>query len=116
MATVLSTFDASHEECRHRVCIVCYGKGSRTLSETEIQTTQYFLIDGSDIKNSNFPCAAYVKCHIMLLKKYKDPDFLMPIRGIDYEPEDQQLYGQYNSAPVAFAMLLELEDYSIGRL
>ena len=65
---------------------MCYGKGSRTLSETEIQTTQYFLIDGSDIKNSNFPCAAYVKCHIMLLKKYKDPDFLMPIRGIDYEP------------------------------
>ena len=25
--------------------------------------------------------------------------------------EDQQLYGQYNSAPITFAMLLELEDY-----
>ena len=86
MATVLSTFDASHEECRHRVCIVCYGKGSRTLSETEIQTIQDFLIDGFDIENSNFPCAACVKCHIMLLKKHKDPDFLMPIRDIDYEP------------------------------
>ena len=92
MATVLSTFDASHEECRQRVCIVCYGKGSRTLSETEIQTIQYFLIDGSDIENSNFPCAAYVKCHIMLLKKYKDPDFLMPIRGIDYEPRPTALW------------------------
>ena len=56
MATVLSTFDASHEECRHRVCIVCYGKGSRTLSETEIQTKQGFLIDGFDIENSNFTC------------------------------------------------------------
>ena len=86
MATVLSTFDASHEECRHRICIVCYGKGSRTFSETEIETIQDFLIDGFDTENSNFPCAACVKCNIMLLKKHKDPDFLMPIRDIDYEP------------------------------
>ena len=86
MATVLSTFDVSHEECRHRVCIVCYGKGSRTLSETKIQTIQDFLIDAFDIENSTFPCAVCVKCHTMLLKKHKDPDFLMPTRDIDYEP------------------------------
>ena len=70
MATVLSTFDASHEECRHRV----------------YTDNKDFLIDGFDIENSNFPCAACVKCHIMLLKKHKDPDFLMPIRDNDFEP------------------------------
>ena len=56
MATVLSTFDASHEECRHRVCIVCYGRGSRTFSETEIETIQDFLIDGFDTENSMLQC------------------------------------------------------------
>ena len=54
MATVLSTFDASHEESRHRVCIVCHGKGPRTLSETEIQTIQDFLIDRLILKTLTF--------------------------------------------------------------
>ena len=116
MATVLSTFDASHEECRHRVCIVCYGKGSRTFSETEIETIQDFLIDGFDTENSNSPCAACVKCHIMLLKKHKDPDLLMPIRDIDYVPRRRTALRTINSAPVEFAMLLQQEDYIIGRL
>ena len=47
---------------------------------------QDFIIDGFDIENSNFPCAVCIKCHVMLLKKHKDPDFLMPVRNIDYEP------------------------------
>ena len=82
-----TSFDASHEECRRRVCIVCYGKASRNLSENEISTVQDSIIDGFSVDNSNFPCAVCVKCHVMLAKKYKNPEFSLPWRDIDYEPK-----------------------------
>ena len=40
MATVLSTFDASHEECRHRVCIVL--KDEEPYLKLKYSNTRFF--------------------------------------------------------------------------
>ena len=44
-----------HERCRGLVCVVCYKKGNRTISENETKYIRENLIDGFAIDN---PAAA----------------------------------------------------------
>ena len=39
-------FDLRHDRCYSKVCVVCYEKASRILSDLEIETVDKFLIDG----------------------------------------------------------------------
>lgn len=92
MANATTTLDESHEKCRNRVCVVCYKKAAtnkstaRSLSAIEIATIQDYIIDGYEVTNSDFPCGVCVDCHLLLTKKHKDPEFQLPSREINYEP------------------------------
>ena len=92
MANATTTLDESHEKCRNRVCVVCYKKAAtnkstaRSFSATEIATIQDYIIDGYEVTNSDFPCGVCIDCHLLLTKKHKDPEFQLPSREINYEP------------------------------
>ena len=47
----------SHMWCRKLVCVVCYKKGNRDISENEQLWIQDNLIDGYDANDANFPAA-----------------------------------------------------------
>ena len=70
-------FDLEHERCRSKVCVVCYRKVNRTLSE--IQTVQEFLIDGYNISHPDFPNGICTGCSIILSKKRKVVDLQIKV-------------------------------------
>ena len=51
----------NHDECRHRVCVLCYGKGKRPLSDREIKKDS--VIEGYEIDDLNFPDRLCEQCH-----------------------------------------------------
>ena len=81
-----TSFDLEHERCRSKVCVVCYRKANRTLSELEIQTVQEFLIDGYNISHPDFPNGICTGCSIILSKKRKDVDLQIKVLE-NYDPE-----------------------------
>lgn len=81
-----TTFESEHERCRIKVCVVCYEKASRVLSESQIETIQHYVIDGYSSTDPDFPCGVCTGCSIALFKKRKDPEFLLPIINVSYDP------------------------------
>ena len=79
-------FDLEHERCRSKVCVVCYEKANRTLSDLEIQTVHEFLIDGYNVTHPDFPSGICTGCSIILSKKRKDVDFKIKVLE-NYDPE-----------------------------
>ena len=79
-------FEIGHEKCRSGVCVVCYQKASRSLSAKEIQLIQEFLIAGYRSSHPDFPNGVCTGCSIMLSKKRKDPNLVIPIVE-DYDPD-----------------------------
>ena len=67
MAT--SNFDAAHEQCRLKVCVVCYGKAARKLSSTKVTNVKDVIIDGFEISDSNFSAGVCVSCHVCYQKE-----------------------------------------------
>ena len=86
MANAVSSFDLGHENCRSKVCIICFSKATRSMSINEIEIIQQYVIDGYEVSNSDFPCGICVHCHLLLSQKKKDPDFVLPTADINYEP------------------------------
>ena len=69
-------FDLRHDRCCSKVCVVCYEKASRILSDLEIETVDKFLIDGQKSTHPDFPCGIF---SIALPKKRKDVNFEIPV-------------------------------------
>ena len=68
-------FDLGHDRCRSKVCVVCYEKPSRMLSDLETETVDKFLIDGCKSTHPDFPCGICTGSSIALPKKRKDVEF-----------------------------------------
>lgn len=66
--------DEGHMRCRKMVCIVCYGKGRRNISEKELTWIRENLIDGFNIDNPSFPAAICDHCHILLSRRIAGND------------------------------------------
>ena len=82
-----TAFEIGHEKCRCLVCVVCYQKASRSLSELEIKNAQDYLIDGYSSSHPNFPNGICTGCSIALSKKRKDPTIASPIVEITIQRE-----------------------------
>ena len=48
-------FELGHNECRKRVCVCCYRKADRPLSERDNACIQLHLIQGYNVANPDFP-------------------------------------------------------------
>ena len=80
-------YEAGHEACRGKVCVVCYQKATRLLSECASVVVKEHIIDHYDISNPDFPCGVCEGCNISLSKKRADPDFDIPHCVDDYDPQ-----------------------------
>ena len=65
----------SHEECCHQVCILCYGKGKRSISDKELKFIQDKLINGYQIGDSNFPARLCEECNFIIGKALDEKPF-----------------------------------------
>ena len=66
-----TNFELDHERCRSKVCIVCYEKATRTVSDLEVETVQIFVIDGYNPSHPDFPHGICTGCSILLSKNEK---------------------------------------------
>ena len=80
-----SKFEQEHEECRQRVCVLCYHKGDRPISEREIKCIDQYLIEGYTPDNPDFPNALCTGCHIDLSKKIADSEYQLHPKVQDYD-------------------------------
>lgn len=76
-----------HEACRHRVCVICYRKGQRPLSDIDITAVQEFVIANYNVKNPDFPAALCNGCHLLLCKKRNGHNIKLPDMIEDYDPK-----------------------------
>ena len=75
---------------RQKVCIVCYRKGSRTLSDDEIKSVQYYVIEGYDVNNPDFPSAICSTCNNALCRKRECEDYDLQVTVVDYDHQRPQ--------------------------
>ena len=59
---------ALDDRCRKRVCVLCFKKGNRPISESELNFIQSNIIERYDVTNLNFPCVLCDACHILISK------------------------------------------------
>ena len=79
-------FETSHESCRGKVCVVCYKKGTRTVSAGDVDVIRDYIIDGFSISDLDFPNGICTGCSLSLSKKRKNPDFSIPNLNDVYDP------------------------------
>ena len=78
-----SVQEESHDKNRLKVCVVCYRKGKRLLSDREVENVRSYVIDDYDINNSYFPAGICDGCHLLLNKKAKYQVSRYRLRGND---------------------------------
>ena len=78
--------DETHESCRFKVCILCYRKGTRLLSEKDVTLVKEYVIDGYSLENDNLPAALCTTCQILLSKKGNGKDVKLSVVD-DYDPK-----------------------------
>ena len=67
-----------HDQNRKKVCIICYEKGKRPISDVELNFIQDVLIDGYTMDNLDFPCGICDQCHFIIRKKIIKEDVVLP--------------------------------------
>lgn len=78
----------SHESARHRVCVLCYRKGSRKLSPNDISFISDNIIQDYSPNNPDFPAAICNGCYLLLSKKRNGQEVRLP--EVDsYDPRRQ---------------------------
>lgn len=82
----MSSIEEKHEINRTKVCIICYRKGNRQLSESAAEGVRRFVIEDFDINNSNFPSGICNGCHLLLSKKCNGEDVSLPVSE-EYDPQ-----------------------------
>ena len=78
--------ESEHEKCRSKVCIICYQKASRKLSDTQIKTIQDYVIDGYNCSHPDFPNAVCTHCSVLLNLKRNDQNVVLRLVTDDYNP------------------------------
>ena len=78
--------DEYHERNRCKVCIVCYRKGQRPISEIQAAAIGEYIIQGYNKCNQNFPCALCNGCHLLLTKRIASDDVTLPVIE-NYDPK-----------------------------
>ena len=77
-----------HTECRTKVCVVCYKKGKRNISSSELSFIQSHLIEGYTTHNLDFPCALCDHCHAVLNERINnDCGNFSTTQIASYDPE-----------------------------
>ena len=71
--------DEYHEKNRNKVCVVCYRKGQRSLSQKEADAIEEHLIQGYKKSNQDFPCAICEGCHLLLSRKIASKNVCFPV-------------------------------------
>ena len=79
-----------HMRCRKRVCIICYRKGNRSLSNKEVEFIQNNLIIDFSEDNLDFPSSLCNGCHLRLSNKIMGKESTLPYVE-SYDPERPQL-------------------------
>ena len=82
-----TSFNLGHEEYRGRVCVVCYRKASRSLSQAEVGDIQKYLTEGYNVNEPDFPNGICTGCSLSLSKKRNDEDYILVINVDDYDPK-----------------------------
>ena len=70
--------DITHEECRHKVCIICYKKAQHPPSETQLETIKDHVLVGFTLKNHNFPAGLCIHCNVLLSIKKNNTNTPLP--------------------------------------
>ena len=98
-----------HDRCRKRVCVLCFKKGNRPISESELNFIQSNIILRYDVTNLNFPCVLCDACHILISKTSSDKVNVKLPEVESYNPLGQRFYGTLRSVIVEFAILQRVE-------
>ena len=88
-------FWENYKKCCSLVCVVYYKKAARSLSASDIQSSQAFLIDGYSSLDPNFPNGVCTGCNIVLSKKRKDSTTALPVAE-SYHVERKMGLGSVN--------------------
>ena len=75
-----------HEKCRKKVCIICYLKGDRHISQKEFDYIKLNVIYGLSSDNSDFPSGLCNGCQLLLNKQINGHDISLP-KVESYDPE-----------------------------
>ena len=78
--------DGYHNKNRAKVCIICYEKGKRGLSSSELQWIEENIITGYSVHNPDFPCGLCDRCHLLLANKISGKSAKLPVPE-SYDPE-----------------------------
>ena len=84
-----------HIRCRKRVCVMCYRKGSKSISKKEVEYIQTNLINGFTLDNLDFPSALCNGCHLKLHNNMMGKETELPI-VLNYDPERPQLLRDFS--------------------
>ena len=74
-----------HEKCRKKVCIICYHKGDRNISQKEFDYIKLNVIYGLSSNNSDFPSGLCNGCQLLLNKQINGHDISLP-KVESYDP------------------------------
>ena len=85
-----TNFEIGHNDCRRRVCICCYRKAERSLSQTEVECIRTNLINGYSLEDPDFPNGICTGCHIELSKKENDQSYNLLPHVDDYDPKRER--------------------------
>ena len=62
-----------------KVCIVCYKKGTQSLSKSEIEVVKQHILEGFKPENSDFPIGICTNCSVLLSKKKLNHEMALPL-------------------------------------
>ena len=75
LVIMAANFELGHNEWRSRICVCCYQKTDRPLSEKDIACIQLNLVEGYNVDNPDFPNGICSGCHLELSKKSKSDQY-----------------------------------------
>ena len=67
------------------VCIVCYKKGTRSLSKSEIEVVKQHILEGFKPENSDSPIGICTNCSVLLSKRELNHEMALPLPN-NYDP------------------------------
>ena len=102
-----SKFEQEHNECRGRVCVLCYHKGDRPISEREIKCIDQYLIEGYTSDNPEFPNALCTGCTSIYWKKLPTANINSVLKFKIMMLGELSTYDQWPHAALAKFVLLQ---------
>ena len=92
-----TAFDDDHIRCRTKVCVICYRKGERSLSDRELKWIQSNLIQEYNKEDVDFPIAICGGCHYLLSKIMSGDEVDLPVVDNSHPGRSYMLRSRTNS-------------------